>query len=100
MATELERERERELARLGVAGASGSDVGRNALAGENRDCKERRFLDMTGVADGESGRSATKGGNASATAEKCDGVFLEECVVKRESWGRRRVVRVVCRHHT
>ena len=42
----MDRERERELARelLGVDGASGSDAGRNALAGENRDCNERRFF--------------------------------------------------------
>lgn len=102
MAAELDRERERELARdlLGVAGASGSDTCRNALAGENRDCKERRFFDIAVLADGLSVWRATEGGNASATVGKRDGVFLEVCAGKRESWGRRRLVRAVCRHHT
>ena len=98
----MDRERERELARelLGVDGASGSDAGKNALAGENRDCNERRFFGIAVLADVLSVRGAIEGGNASATVEKRDGVFLEVCAGKRGSWGRRRLVRAVCVHDT
>ena len=98
----MDRERERELARelLGVAGASGSDTGKNALAGENRDCKERRFFGIAVLADVLSDRGATERGNASATVGRRGGIFLEVCARKRWGWGRKGLVRAVCGHDT